>query len=54
MNLSERTKVSLAFAVLGAVCWLVAARVTDVLWIQWGVLVAVGVVAPTLINEYRR
>ncbi|SDM52180.1 hypothetical protein SAMN04487949_1947 [Halogranum gelatinilyticum] len=50
---SRDTKVTAVFALLGTALWLVAGQLTDVQWIQWAVLVGVGIVVPTLLNERR-
>ncbi|EJN58762.1 hypothetical protein [Halogranum rubrum] len=48
---SRQTKTTLAFVVLGTLLWLVSIALTDVQWIQWAVLIGVGILAPTVLNE---
>jgi thiol:disulfide interchange protein len=49
---SRETKVTAVFVVLGTALWLVTTTLTDARWVQWAVLVGVGIVAPTLVNEW--
>lgn len=48
---SHQTTVTLAFVVLGTLLWLATMALTDVQWVQWAVLIGVGVLVPTLLNE---
>ncbi|MDS0297729.1 hypothetical protein NDI76_03115 [Halogeometricum sp. S1BR25-6] len=47
------TKVTAAFVVLSLLLWLLAGQFTDSSWILLGILLGVGVVVPTLVNEVR-
>ena len=51
---STDTKVVALFVVLGVASLYATAAVTDSTAVQMTVLLIVGVVAPTLVNEYRR
>ncbi|NHN46091.1 hypothetical protein G9464_00570 [Halostella sp. JP-L12] len=51
---SQETKISLAFVALGVVLWYVTFNVVDESLWAWIVLIAVGVLAPSVINERRR
>ncbi len=51
---STDTKVTALFVVLGLASWLGARRVTDSHLVQLVVLFGVGIVVPTLINEWRK
>jgi hypothetical protein len=51
---STDTKVTAVFVVLGLVLWYASTAVTESRPVQFAVLLGVGVVAPTLLNELRR
>lgn len=48
---SRDTKVTAAFVVLAFLLWLLARQFISNSWMPWAVLVGVGVVVPTLVNE---
>ncbi|SFR38190.1 hypothetical protein SAMN04487947_0693 [Halogeometricum rufum] len=48
---SRDTKLTAAFVVLATALWLVAQQFTTDSWVLWAVLVGVGVVVPTVLNE---
>jgi hypothetical protein len=50
---SADTKVTAAFVVVAFLLWLLAQRFTDSSWVLFGLLLGVGVVVPTLVNEVR-
>jgi hypothetical protein len=50
---STDTQVTALFVVLGLVSWLGVRRVTDSQLVQLVVLFGVGVIVPTLVNEWR-
>jgi len=50
---SMDTKVTAVFAVLGVLVWAASRAVTDSQLLQFVALVGVGVVVPTLLNEWR-
>jgi hypothetical protein len=50
---STETKTTAVFIVLGLLSALGTMAVTDTQWIHSAVLLGVGVVVPTLINEWR-
>ena len=50
---SRDTKVTAAFVVLAFLLWLLARRFTDSSWLLLLVLLGVGVVLPTALNEAR-
>lgn len=50
---STETKTTVAFVVLAVGLWLAAPVVTDDELVRWVLLVGVGVVAPTAVNEWR-
>lgn len=52
-SLGTGTWITIGFVVLGVACWLVARSLTDSRLVQFGALIGVGVVAPTLVNEIR-
>ena len=51
--LSTDTKITAIFVVLGVVSWYGVASVTDDQRIQFAVLLGIGIIVPTLINEWR-
>jgi hypothetical protein len=50
---STDTKVTAFFAVLGVLVWAASREVTESRILQFAALVGVGVVVPTLVNEWR-
>ncbi|SFR35465.1 hypothetical protein [Halogeometricum limi] len=50
---SRHTKTTAAFVLLATVLWLFAQQYTDDAWVLWGILVGVGVLLPTALNEAR-
>ena len=50
---SMDTKVTAVFAVLGVLVWAASRAVTESQLLQFVALVSVGVVVPTLLNEWR-
>ena len=50
---STETKVTAIFVILALVSVFGTTTVTDSQWIQFAVLLGVGVIIPTLINEWR-
>jgi len=50
---STDTLIVTVFAVLGLTLWYVSQSVTDSSAVQFAVLIGVGVVLPTLINQWR-
>ncbi len=50
---SMDTKVTAVFAVLGVLVWAASRAVTESQLLQFVALVGVGVVVPTLLNEWR-
>lgn len=51
---STDTKITALFVVLGLVSWYSATTVTDSELVQFGLLVGIGVIVPTLLNEWRK
>lgn len=51
--LSMDTKITALFAVLGVLVWAASRAVTESQPLQFAALVGVGVVVPTLLNEWR-
>ncbi|ELZ96687.1 hypothetical protein [Haloferax sulfurifontis] len=45
------TRLTLLFVVLGTTLWLISGQFTDSEWIQWAILIGVGVVIPTILTE---
>jgi hypothetical protein len=50
---STETKITAAFIVVALVSVYGTTTVTDSQWVHFAVLIGVGVIAPTLINEWR-
>lgn len=50
---SRDTKITAAFVVLAVVLWIAASVVTENELAQWAVLIAVGLIAPLAVNEWR-
>ena len=50
---STETKITAIFVTLGLVSVVGTTAVTDRQWIHFAVLIGVGVIIPTLINEWR-
>ncbi|WP_340102288.1 hypothetical protein [Salinibaculum salinum] len=50
---STDTKIVGVFVVLGVVLWYASTTVTDNMALQGTILIGVGVILPTLINEWR-
>lgn len=48
---SKDTRIILLFVVLGTILWLISGQFTDTEWIQWAVLIGVGVIIPTILTE---
>jgi hypothetical protein len=51
--ISTETKITAIFVMLALVSVAGTTTVTDTQWIHFAVLLGVGVIAPTLINEWR-
>lgn len=51
---STDTKIVAVFVILGIVLWYASTTVTESMAIQAAVLIGVGVIIPTLINEWRK
>lgn len=49
--ISRSLQITIFFAVLGAVLWLVSGEFTDAEWVRWAILIGVGVIVPTVITE---
>jgi len=52
--LQTETKIVVPFVFLGLTGWYLVQQVTTNDAVEFGVLIGVGVVVPTLINEWRR
>jgi hypothetical protein len=52
--LTTDTKITLVFMFLGLTGWYLIQGVTDSAAVEFGVLIGVGVVVPTLVTEWRR
>lgn len=52
--LTTETKITLLFVFLGLTAWYLVGTVTSNPVVEFGVLIGLGVVAPTLVNEWRR
>jgi hypothetical protein len=52
--ISTETKITAVFIILGLVSVVGTTAVTDAQWVHFAVLIGVGIIAPTLINEWRR
>ena len=50
---SADTKIVAGFVILGVVLWYASTTVTENMVIQWAILLGIGVIIPTLINEWR-
>lgn len=50
---STETKITAVFVILGLVSVYGTTAVTDKQWVHFAVLIGVGVIAPTFINEWR-
>lgn len=50
---STDTKIVAIFVILGIVLWYASMSVTESMVIQGAILLGVGVIVPTLINEWR-
>ncbi|ESS03645.1 MAG: hypothetical protein A07HR67_02043 [uncultured archaeon A07HR67] len=50
---STETKITAGFIVVALLSVLATTTVTDSQWVHFAVLLGVGVIAPTLINEWR-
>lgn len=48
---SRGTRITLLFVVLGTILWLISGQFTDSEWVQWAILISVGVVIPTILTE---
>jgi hypothetical protein len=53
-RISTETKITAIFVILGLIAVVATTAVTNAQWVHFAVLIGVGVVAPTLINEWRR
>ena len=51
---STDTKITAVFVVLGVVLWYGSTTVTENQFVQFALLLGVGIIAPTLLNELRR
>lgn len=51
---STDTKITAVFVVLGVVLWYGSSTVTESQPIQAAILLGVGIIVPTLINEFRK
>jgi hypothetical protein len=51
---STDTKITAVFVVLGVVLWYGSRTVTESQPIQFALLLGVGIIVPTLINEFRK
>ena len=51
---STDTKITAVFVVLGVVLWYGSTTVTDNQFVQFALLLGVGIIVPTLLNELRR
>ena len=51
---STDTKITVVFVILGVVLWYGSTTVTESQPIQFALLLGVGIIAPTLINEFRK
>ena len=51
--ISTDTKITAIFVILGVASWYGAARVTDSQLVQFALLLGIGLIVPTLINEWR-
>jgi len=54
MSLHPETRIVLLFVFLGLTGWYLVQQVTTNAAVEFAALIGVGVVAPTLINEWRR
>jgi len=48
---SRDTRITLLFVVLGTTLWLVSSQFVDSEWVQWAILIGVGVLVPTILTE---
>lgn len=48
---SRDTRIILLFVVLGTILWLISGQFTDSEWVQWAILIGVGVVIPMILTE---
>jgi len=51
---SASTKITAPFVVLGVLLWYLSLLVTDRTVVQLAVLLVVGIILPTVINEWRQ
>jgi hypothetical protein len=51
---STDTKITTVFVVLGVILWYSSTTVTESQPIQFALLLGVGIIIPTLINEFRK
>lgn len=51
---STDTKITAVFVVLGIILWYGSRTVTESQPIQFALLLGVGIIVPTLINEFRK
>ena len=51
---STDTKITAVFVVLGVVLWYGSTTVTENQFVQFALLLGVGIIVPTLLNELRR
>lgn len=51
---STDTQITAGFVVLGVLLWYGTTHTTDSTVIQFAVLLGIGLVAPTVVNEWRR
>lgn len=52
--LTTETRITLLFMFLGLTAWYLVQPVTENAAVEFGVLIGVGVLVPTLVNEWRR
>ena len=52
--LSTETKITLVFMLVGLTAWYLAGEFTDSSELEFVALFGLGIVAPTLVNEWRR
>jgi hypothetical protein len=50
---STDTKITAVFVILGVVLWYGSTRVTENQLVQFALLLVVGIIVPTLLNELR-
>lgn len=48
---SRDTRTTVLFVLLGTIFWLISGQFTDIEWIQWAILIGIGVIIPTILTE---